>query len=180
KSVTRGSVQAIVLASLMRILLFMAALGVVMNGGLLNPGNPAASVFRIAAGEFGYMVFGIVLWSAAITSVVGSAYTSVSFLRTFHPWFEKNQRWLITVFILVSTTIFTFVGKPVKTLIVVGALNGFILPIALALMLFSARKALTSDYRHPQWLTVSGWFVVVIMAALSLKVMLTDLPKLWS
>ncbi|MBC7850513.1 MAG: divalent metal cation transporter, partial [Chitinophagaceae bacterium] len=109
KSVTRGSVQAIVLASLMRILLFMAALGVVMNGGLLNPGNPAASVFRIAAGEFGYMVFGIVLWSAAITSVVGSAYTSVSFLRTFHPWFEKNQRWLITVFILVSTTIFTFV-----------------------------------------------------------------------
>lgn len=74
--VTRSSVSAILLASVMRILLFMAALGVVMGGGMLNKDNPAASVFQIAAGDIGYKIFGIVLWSAAITSVVGSAYTS--------------------------------------------------------------------------------------------------------
>lgn len=67
----------------MRILLFLAALGVVMAGGMLNDKNPAASVFEIAAGRIGYKIFGIVLWSAAITSVVGSAYTSVSFIKVF-------------------------------------------------------------------------------------------------
>jgi Mn2+/Fe2+ NRAMP family transporter len=44
-----------------------------MAGGLLDPKNPAASVFQIASGNIGYKIFGIVLWSAAITSVVGSA-----------------------------------------------------------------------------------------------------------
>ena len=163
----------------MRILLFLAALGVVMAGGLLNKDNPAASVFEIAAGAAGYKIFGIVLWSAAITSVVGSAYTSVSFIRSFHPWIEKNNRLITTLFILFSTAVFAFVGKPVKVLMIVGALNGLILPVALALMLLAVfRKKIVGNYRHPVWMSVLGWVVVVMMTILGVKAVFIDLPVL--
>lgn len=163
-AVSKSSVQAILLASVMRILLFLAALGVVVTGAVLNKDNPAASVFEVAAGEIGYRIFGVVLWCAAITSVVGSAYTSVTFLRGFHPAIVKYERVIITLFIVFSTIIFAFIGRPVQVLVIVGTLNGFILPVALALMLLAVRKhSLMKDYKHPVWLQVAGWAVVAVM-----------------
>lgn len=181
KEVTNGSVNAILLASCMRILLFLAALGVVMGGGLLDAKNPAASVFRIAAGNIGYKIFGVVLWCAAITSVVGSAYTSISFLRSFHPWFEKNQRWLVSAFISFSCGIFALLGQPVLVLVMVGALNGLILPIALAMILLASRKpSVVGTYKHPFWMLAIGWMVVLVMSWMGIRVLVTELPKLWT
>lgn len=177
--VTRSSVSAILLASVMRILLFMAALGVVMGGGVLNQGNPAASVFRIAAGDLGYKLFGIVLWSAAITSVVGSAYTSVSFLKTLHPVFEKYHRVVTTIFILISVSVFAFLQQgAVQLLVVAGALNGLILPVSLTLLLMAVfKKKLTGDYKHPVWMSVAGWIVVIIMGIMGAKAIVTLLTN---
>lgn len=167
--VNKSAVTGILITALMRFVLFLATLGVIMHGGILDKGNPASSVFKLAAGELGYRFFGIVMWSAAITSVVGAAYTSVSFLRTFHPWIEKNYRWLISFFIVFSTCIFLFIGNPVKILVTVGALNGFILPIALALMLVAVRKtSLVGNYKHSTVLLVVGWFVVLVMSYLGI------------
>lgn len=169
-AVSKSSVQAILLASIMRVLLFLAALGVVVTGATIGSSNPAADVFRIAAGEVGYRIFGLVLWCAAITSVVGSAYTSVSFLRSMHPLVEKNQRLLITLFIIISTIIFAVVGRPVQVLVIVGTLNGFILPVALGLMLLAVRKrSLMKGYKHPVWMQVAGWGVVGVMTWLAVK-----------
>jgi Mn2+/Fe2+ NRAMP family transporter len=163
--VNKSAVTGILITAIMRFVLFLAALGVIMHGGILEKGNPPASVFKLAAGELGYRFFGIVMWSAAITSVVGAAYTSVSFVRTFHPWIEKNYRWLISFFIVFSTGIFLFIGNPVKILITVGALNGLILPIALALMLIAVKKTgLVGNYKHSTILLVIGWFVVIVMS----------------
>jgi Mn2+/Fe2+ NRAMP family transporter len=129
--VTKSAVSAIGVASLMRMLLFLAALGVVAKGLTLDQTNPPASVFRLAAGEIGYRLFGVVMWAAAITSVVGSAYTSVSFIRTFHHVLDRFHRWIIVLFILISTVVFVLIGRPVKTLILAGTLNGLILPLSL-------------------------------------------------
>jgi Mn2+/Fe2+ NRAMP family transporter len=178
--VTRSSVSAILLASVMRILLFMAALGVVMQGGILNSKNPAASVFQIAAGDAGYKIFGVVLWSAAITSVVGSAYTSVSFLRTLHPVFDKYQRLITTLFILISMSVFAFLQQgAVQLLVVAGALNGLILPVSLAMLLMAVfKKKLIGDYKHPVWLSVAGWIVVVIMSVMGIKAIVALLSSI--
>ncbi|WEK34418.1 MAG: divalent metal cation transporter [Candidatus Pseudobacter hemicellulosilyticus] len=174
--VTRSSVNAILLASVMRVLLFLASLGVVMGGFALDKNNPAGSVFQQVAGNLGYKIFGIVLWSAAITSVVGSAYTSVSFLRTLHPYFDRYYRMVTTVFIVLSTAIFGWVGQPVKVLIVAGALNGLILPVALTLMLLALHKpGLTGNYRHPRWLQAVGWGVVGIMGWMGMRTILLQL-----
>jgi Mn2+/Fe2+ NRAMP family transporter len=134
----------------------------------LNAGNPAASVFKIAAGEPGYLFFGVVMWSAAITSVVGAAYTSVSFLRTLHILFEKYYRLLISFIIIFSTIFFVIAGKPVQLLVMVGALNGLILPVSLAVILIASHKRIiVGTYSHPYWMRITGWIVVCIMSWLS-------------
>lgn len=180
RAVSAASVKAILLASVMRILLFMAALGVVYGGGRLDPGNPAASVFSLAAGDIGYFIFGMVLWSASITSVVGSAYTSVSFLKSFHPVLDRSQRYLITAFVLISAIIFLIVGRPVNILIMVGALNAFVLPVALGIILMASRKApLMRGYRHPVGLGIAGWLAVALLLFMGVKTVVHDLSALW-
>ncbi|MER0442425.1 NRAMP family divalent metal transporter [Emticicia sp. W12TSBA100-4] len=165
--INRSATTGILVTAVVRYLLFLASLGVVMAGFTLSKDNPPASVFQSAAGEIGYKIFGVVIWCAAITSVVGAAYTSVSFLRTFHPNFEKYNRQIIIGFIVFSTIIFVLVGKPVKTLVFVGMLNGFVLPIALAIMLIASRKSrLMGSYKHSLILQIIGWIVVAVMSSM--------------
>jgi Mn2+/Fe2+ NRAMP family transporter len=163
--VNRSAVTGILITSLMRYILFLAALGVVVGGAKLAAGNPASDVFRSAAGNIGYKFFGVVLWAAAITSVIGASYTSVSFWKTFHPSLEKNEKWLISAFIILSTVIFIWIQQPPTNILVfAGALNGMILPIALAIMLIAVmRRSLFPSYKHPIWMHVIGWIVVGAM-----------------
>jgi len=179
-SVTQSASMAIGVASLMRIILFLGALGVVTRSGALDAGNPAADVFRRAAGEVGYRVFGIVMWSAAITSVVGSAYTSVSFLRTLHRALDRHHRTFTIAFVVLSTGVFLVVGRPVSVLLAVGALNALILPLSLGAMLVASRRSsIVGDYRHPTWLIATGVVVAAGMAAMGAYTMATELPRLW-
>ncbi|MEP6749469.1 MAG: NRAMP family divalent metal transporter [Bacteroidota bacterium] len=164
QKINRSAISGIVISSIMRYVLFLAALGVVMQGVVLDSANPPASVFQFAAGEIGLRIFGVVLWSAAISSVAGAAYTSISFLKTFHPLIAKYERWCISIFIIISTSIFVWIGKPKELLIAAGAINGLILPIALAVILVAATKrTLMKGYQHPLWMQLAGWMVVIAM-----------------
>jgi Mn2+/Fe2+ NRAMP family transporter len=177
--VKRSAVSGIIITACMRILLFIAVLGVLTTGTALDAANPAASVFQSALGTKGYQLFGIILWSAAITSVVGSAFTSISFLKTLHPVFETNARVVTIIFIIVSTFIFVLIGKPVSILVAVGAINGFILPFSLGLMLWVMMKKKVTHYQHPKWLLWSGWAVVAIMLWMSVVTFVNEIPKLF-
>jgi Mn2+/Fe2+ NRAMP family transporter len=178
--VTKSAVSGIAVASIMRIVLFLAALGIVAQGLVLDNSNPPASVFQLAAGNVGYKIFGVVMWAAAITSVIGAAYTSVSFIRTFHEKIESAHKWIIVGFIALSTLVFVVVGRPVKILVLVGALNGLILPITLGVILVAAyRKNIVGEYKHPLWMTIFGGIVVVAMAIMGGYTMVNELPKLW-
>ncbi len=165
--VNRSAISGIVISGIMRFILFFAALGVLTHGAVLDHDNPPASVFRFAAGEFGLRVFGIVLWSAAISSVIGAAYTSVSFLKTFHPFLVKHERFCISVFIVLSTLVFLWIGKPRQLLLLAGVINGCILPIALGVLLIACtRKKLMKGYKHPVWMQAAGWVVVLVMGCM--------------
>lgn len=166
--VQRSALTGIGVASAIRILLFLAALGVVAGTDILASSNPPAALFDAAAGTTGRRLFGVVMWAAAITSVVGASYTSVSFLRSTVPAVERSPRAAIIAFIVLSTAVFLVVGRPVRLLIFAGALNGMILPIALTVMLVAAsRRAVVGDYRHPRVLTLAGGATALAMAALS-------------
>jgi Mn2+/Fe2+ NRAMP family transporter len=131
-----------------------------MMGYPLDPSNPPASAFQLGAGDLGYRIFGVILWSAGITSVIGASYTSISFLRTLSKSINKNLRWWMIGFIVFSTAIFATVGRPVALLIFAGSINGLILPLALVSVLLAAhRKDIVGDYLHPKWMTAIGYVV---------------------
>ncbi len=167
KSATKAAMNGIVVTSIMRILLFLAVLGVVYVAAgepavVLDAGNPAADAFRKGAGELGYRMFGVVLWAAGVTSVIGASYTSVSFLRTLFSTIDRNYRWWMIGFICASTAINIFIARPVALLILAGSINGLILPLALASILLGAYKKdiVGESYRHSYVLAACGWAVV--------------------
>ncbi|SMC51921.1 NRAMP family divalent metal transporter [Pedobacter africanus] len=179
RQVSRSAVMGISVASLVRIFLFLASLGVIGKGLVIDAENPTASVFQLAAGNIGYRLFGLVMFAAAVTSIIGSAYTSVSFIKSFSPRINQHENKVIIAFILISTVIFVLVGKPVSLLIVAGALNGIILPITLAVILLAAYKTrIVGTYKHPVWLAIFGLLVVGIMTYMSCSVLIGYLSGL--
>ena len=178
RALGRTATLGILVTGAMRVLLFLAVLGVLGSGAVLDPRNPAASAFQAGAGEWGYRSFGVVLWAAAITSVVGCSYTTMTFLRSLHPAVERSERWLVAGFIAASLLVYLTLGRPVRLLVAAGALNGLILPATLGAVLVAARRAdLMGEYRHPRALLAAGWiawFFTAIGGALSLA----DLAKL--
>jgi Mn2+/Fe2+ NRAMP family transporter len=162
--ISRASMTGVIVTGVMRALLFLAVLGVVSAGVTLDAANPAASAFQHAAGEFGRRAFGLVLWAAAITSVIGASYTSVSFLTGAATSDTRRRQGWVIVFIAVSTLAFLLAGQaPVTLLVFAGAFNGLILPIGLMLMLWVAlrRSDLLGGYRYPRWLAAVGVFAVL-------------------
>lgn len=175
----RSVLTGIGVSGTVRILLFLAVLGVCTAGAavvtentqaIISASNPAAEAFRLAAGDLGYRLFGLSLFAAGTTSIIGAAYTSVSFLKTLHPFIMKNEKWFIAGFIAFSTLVMVTVGNPADVLLLVGALNGLILPISLGIILVASRnkKIVGDTYKHPMILVVLG--IVVALAAAYLGV----------
>ena len=181
KQISRSSVVSIVLTGVMRFLLFLAILGVVAGGAQLTGENLAAQAFRSAAGEVGLRLFGVILWAASISSVIGAAYTSVSFLTTSRT--KPRTRNLMTIaFILVSATVFALLGQAPSTLLIVaGAVNGLILPLGFAVLLWVAwrRRDLLGGYEYPKWLALIGtvvWLLTIFLGYQSLS----GIAALWA
>lgn len=164
QAVNRAALTGIAVTGVMRYVLFLAILGVVASGVVIDVSgkgaNPAAQAFQVAAGDIGLRIFGIVLWAAAITSVIGAAYTSVSFITVFNKDISERGRNIATViFIAVSLFFYMIITTPpAQMLVFVGGLNGLILPIGLSIFIYAAwaRSDLMEGYRYPRWLLVLG------------------------
>ncbi|WP_432942874.1 NRAMP family divalent metal transporter [Kribbella sp. CA-253562] len=175
RDITRGSVTGILITGVMRIVLFLAILGVVAGGAALDPKSQAASAFQHAAGEVGLRVFGIVLWAAAITSVIGASYTTVSFITSRTKTSERLRTALVVAFIAVTTIIYVSIGTPPATLLVfAGAFNGLLLPVGIGVILWVAwrRKDLLNGYKYPAWLLGIGgaaWLLTIYLAVRSVR-----------
>lgn len=181
EEITRSSILGILVTCVMRVLLFLAILGVVAGGVALADNNLAASAFEAAAGQIGLRMFGVILWAASVTSVIGAAYTSVSFItKSTTPERTRN---LITVgFIAFCAVAYLLIGQaPQQLLIFAGAFNGLILPVGFAVLLWVAwrRRDLMQGYSYPKWLLIVGvlaWLLTLFLGWNSL----VGLTKLWT
>lgn len=176
-----NAVVGIIITAIMRALLFLAVLGVVAAGVRLDSQNMAADAFRAAAGDTGMRLFGVVLWAAALSSVIGAAFTSVSFV-TRTTTSRESRQWLTMVFIIGCTLAYTVFGTaPQSLLIFAGAFNGLILPVGFGVLLWVAwrRADLLWQYRYPRWLLVIGALAWLMSVFLGLSSLL-NLGRLWS
>ncbi|MFB9165013.1 NRAMP family divalent metal transporter [Arthrobacter psychrochitiniphilus] len=180
KDITRTSILSIIVTGIMRVLLFMAILGVVAGSAVLTSDNKAAEAFGHAAGDIGIRSFGVILWAAALTSVIGAAYTSVSFItKSSTP--ERTRNLITVAFIAVCAVIYLFLGQAPQTLLIfAGAFNGLILPFGFAILLWAGwrRRDLLQGYAYPKWLLIIGvatWLLTLFLGWNSLA----GLAKLW-
>ncbi|ATG17023.1 hypothetical protein GKR56_12870 [Providencia alcalifaciens] len=164
KAVSSAATKGIIVVGLMRYILFLAILGVVASGVTIDisgkAANPASQAFQAAAGNYGLRIFGLILWAAALTSVIGAAYTSMSFLKAFKSSITERQRNIATIlFITVSLAVYLLMGTaPAALLVFAGGFNGLILPIGLTLFVYIGwkRADLMEGYHYPRWLLWSG------------------------
>lgn len=178
KFVTKSATTGIIISSFMRYILFLAAVGIVSQEIHLDKNNPAATIFETAGGRWGLFIFGIVLWSAAISSVIGASYTSYSFIKNLKTRYLQNERLMISCFIIISTSIFVITGKPKELLLLAGLVNGFILPFALSIMLIAGRKLpILKQFKYPLWIEIAGWLVVAVMGTMSVFALIEQLGK---
>ncbi len=180
-TITKSSVTGIIVTGIMRVVLFLAIFGVVATGATLDKANPAASAFQQAAGQFGLVTFGIIFWAAAITSVIGASYTSISFLTTQQTP-ERTRNLATVAFIVVATILYIAIGAaPVQLLIFAGSFNGLILPIGFSIILWTAwkRRDLMHGYKYPTWLLIVGvlaWLLTLFLGFTAIQ----GLGKLWA
>ncbi|WP_313352476.1 divalent metal cation transporter [Paracoccus sp. (in: a-proteobacteria)] len=168
-AVSRASLTGIAVTGVMRFVLFLAILGVVASGVTLDisgqAANPAGQAFAAALGQWGMRVFGLIFWAAAITSVIGAAYTSVSFLTVFSEMNERMRNLITVVFIAVSLAIYLSIGTaPAALLVFVGGFNGLILPIGLSIFIYVgfARSDLLGGHRYNRPLLALGALVCIL------------------
>ncbi|MGO2345992.1 MAG: NRAMP family divalent metal transporter [Providencia sp.] len=170
KAVSSAATKGILVVGLMRYILFLAILGVVASGVTIDisgkAANPASQAFQAAAGNFGLRIFGLILWAAALTSVIGAAYTSMSFISAFKQSITERQRNVATIiFIAISLVIYLLMGTaPAALLVFAGGFNGLILPIGLTIFVYIGwkRADLMSGYHYPRWLLWSGVITCVL------------------
>ncbi|ETK23619.1 NRAMP family divalent metal transporter [Pseudomonas putida] len=177
QAVTKAALSGILVTGLMRYILFLAILGVVASGVIIDTSgqgaNPAAQAFQAAAGQIGLRVFGLILWAASITSVIGAAYTSISFITVFKPNItEQGRNRATTVFIALSLLIFVLMGTaPAALLLFAGGFNGLILPIGLSIFIYVGwrRSDLMDGYHYPRWLLVLGVLTCMLTWYMAIK-----------
>ncbi|PSX10071.1 hypothetical protein C0W36_03730 [Photobacterium angustum] len=169
-AIKKAAWAGISIAVVIRILLFLAVFGVIATGAVLETSNPAADAFRQGAGDVGYFIFGLVLFVASITSVVGNSYMAISLIKTLFPVVARNEKTWCVGFIIITSLGTVTMNMPILLLMLAGLINSIILPVVLAMVLAATRhKDIVGDYKHPMYLTVTGVLIVVVMAAASLS-----------
>ena len=175
RELTNSAVLGIIVTGVMRVILFLAILGVINAGATLDPDNMAASAFEAAAGNVGYRMFGVIFAAAALTSVIGCSYTTVTFLTSRTRTSARTTNLLVVGFIALSAILYLSIGAaPQALLVFAGAFNGILLPVGIGVIMWVAwmRRDLLQDYNYPKWLAALGtaaWVLTIYLAINSIQ-----------
>ena len=160
REIARTSTVGVVATGAMRWLLFLAVLGVVSTGTVLDvTDNPAGDAFQAAAGDIGFKIFGVVLWAAAMSSVIGASFTSISFIATYSRHVRERKGLVVAAFVVACCVALLLAGQtPATVLVFSGGFNGLVLPLGFTVTMWIAwrRRDLLQGYRYPRWLIVVG------------------------
>lgn len=176
-AVSKAALSGILITGIARYVLFLAIFGVVASGVVIDisgqAANPAAQAFDASLGEYGLRVFGLILWAAGISSIIGAAYTSMTFITVFSKNITERARNLCTVvFVMIALAIYLSIGKPPAALLVfAGGFNGLILPLGLTLFMYVGwrRSDLMEGYHYPRWLLVLGGLTCLLSWYMAIK-----------
>ncbi len=91
-------------------------------------------------GDPGRWLFGAVLTCTGLTTSMGASYTSVSFLKIFHPVVQRFERLCTVCFALIAAGVAYLWGTPTDLMLLAGLLNGAVLSVMLTITLLAEQK----------------------------------------
>ena len=94
----------------------------------------------------------------------------------------RTRNIFTVIFIAVCTVIFVIINSaPQKLLIFAGAINGLILPIGFALVMWVAwrRKDLLQGYKYPKWLLILGCLAWLLTIFIGLRAV-SGITAIWA
>ncbi len=161
--VSKAALTGILVTGVVRYILFLAILGVVASGVVIDVSgkgaNPAAQAFTAAAGNFGLIMFGLVLWAAGISSVIGASYTSMSFITVFSKRITERAQPRDCRLYPDHRGRIRHVGQTTgRAAGLCRGFNGLILPLGLSIFMYVGwrRSDMMDGYHYPRWLLVLG------------------------
>lgn len=170
KMVNKSASNGILLTGLVRICLYIGTLSVILSGFSINANNPTSSVFEASFGFYGKKLFGLMIWSAAITSVIGATYTAFSFYKDLFKIEPKLHKYWTIGFLIISLLTFIIKGKPVDLLLYAGYVNALILPLGLIIVIIGAYKLPElKAYKHPVILSILGIIMATLLVYFAFK-----------
>jgi Mn2+/Fe2+ NRAMP family transporter len=176
RRINNGALTGVLVACILRIILFLGFFGVVATGAhMANPDDAAGSAFLAAFGTIGLHLFGLVFWAAGMTSTIGNSYTTATFLQSYIPPIRRHFNRAVIALIALATIAFILIGQtPQAMLVFAGAINGLVLPVGLGILLWGAlrRRDLLGGYRYPKVLLgigVAAWLFTAYAAILSIS-----------
>ena len=94
---------------------------------------------------------------------------------------DRNEKWFITGFIVLAAVLIAAIGKATALLVIAGVINGFVLPMTLAITLWSIRdkSIVGEDYRHSRVLTVTGIVITAITAYAAFRALPSSLAMFY-
>ena len=132
--------------TLMRLLLFTAVFSVVSGASLASDGsNTLLSVFRVLLPGFGTQVYGLIMTVTSLSCIIFCTYATSGFVRSAFRLRDTDLRKIELGFLLSSGAAALVFGRPVRLLMIVGALTGLSIPLVLLI-------AILYVFRHPTML----------------------------
>ena len=180
-----GTRRSVLLGTLLsggvRILLFLTTLGVCaadtpVAGEIAHSASPVLEVFFAVMGTPGRWLFGAVLTCTGLTTAMGASYTSISFLKIFHPVVQRFERLCTACFALIAAGVAYLWGTPTGLMLLAGLLNGAILPVMLTITLLAEQKpAIVGEDFHMHPLLRAAGIPVALAASFACILKLTAL-----
>lgn len=180
-----GTRRSVLLGTLLsggvRILLFLTTLGVCaadtpVVGEIAHSASPVLEVFFAVMGTPGRWLFGAVLTCTGLTTAMGASYTSISFLKIFHPVVQRFERLCTACFALIAAGVAYLWGTPTGLMLLAGLLNGAILPVMLTITLLAEQKpAIVGEDFHMHPLLRAAGIPVALAASFACILKLTAL-----
>ncbi|MBX2947168.1 MAG: divalent metal cation transporter [Cyclobacteriaceae bacterium] len=132
-----------------------------------------AESLREKLGPIGSLALGVGLFAAGLSSSITAPYASAIIASTIFGWEDQRRlRWVWGIVLLVGFSFGISGVKPIPVILTVQALNGLILPLLVALLVFliNSKVLIAENYRQ-------GWMANIVLLFIFGSVMLIGLNQ---
>lgn len=176
--IEKTSIIGVTASAVMRVLLFFAVYAVVSQGIQIDSDNTLLSVFNASLPAVGTILFGAIMTISSLSCIVICTYASTEFFQSAFHMSQKHIKRNRILFVVLTGSIALLYGKPVKLLMIVGAIVGLTIPLIILIpivLVCKYKNILGEKYPFSKVRLV----LLIICFAIITIICIGSLPSIW-